>query len=183
MHMSVSYVHYFTHVANYIVLYIAKAYIYRFCEHVYSYVVDTHPFVLFCSSYQQCSSKSLHILPLSELEKRAFLRCSVIITEKLNISAILPHLNAQEMLTMDDYQTLTNKYITDTKKIEHLIYELPRKGNDFFGKFMFCLCESKCGTGHGDIVKALTQCKAKLEKDNERTDTSDVQEADEENKN
>ena len=117
------------------------------------------------------------------MEKRAFRKCSGIISDKLDISAILPHLNAQGLLTTKDYQTLTNKHSTDVEKAEYLIYKLPRKSNDFFGKFMLCLCESKSGTGHGDIVKALTQLKAKLEKDNENNggiDEGDPQQADEE---
>ena len=41
-------------------------------------------------------------------------------------------------------------------KAMYLISELPRKGDEFFGTFMLCLCNSKDGTGHDHIVKTLT---------------------------
>ena len=86
-------------------------------------------------------------------------------TEKLDVSTILPHLNEQGMLNPKDYQTLINKHITEIEKIEYLIYILPRK-TDFFGKLIFCLCKSKYGTGHDDIIQALTRLKAKFEEGN-----------------
>ena len=99
------------------------------------------------------------------LEKKALQGCSVTMTEKLDVLTILPHLNQQGMLNSKDYQTLINKHITEIEKIEYLIYILPRK-TDFFGKLIFCLCNSKYGTGHDDIIQALTKLKAKLEEDN-----------------
>ena len=104
-----------------------------------------------CSSYSKSPTK----LSKLEREKIAFKRCSPIITEKLDVSAILPFLNKRELLTTKDHQFLTNKFITDVEKAEHLICVLP-KIDGFFEKFMFCLCESKQGTGHNDIVKAMT---------------------------
>ena len=117
------------------------------------------------------------------LEKKALQGCSVTMTEKLDVSTILPHLNEQGMLNLKDYQTLINKHITEIEKIEYLIYILPRK-TDFFGKLIFCLCKSKYGTGHDDIIQALTKLKEKFEVDNKnpfngRTESSDPQQDEE----
>ena len=118
------------------------------------------------------------------MEEKVFLGCSPIISEKLDVSAILPYLNEQQMLNRKDYQTLINRFITEVDKIEYLIYILPKK-SDFFGRFMYCLCMSKLGTGHNDIIKALHKLKAKLEenKKNEMEGACDLQEADEKDDN
>ena len=100
-------------------------------------------------------------------------------TEKLDVSTILPHLNEQGMLSARDYQILISKYITDIDKIGYLIDILPRK-TDFFRKLMICLHNSKYGTGHDDIIQALTKLKERFEVDNKnpcngRTESSDPQ--------
>jgi len=76
--------------------------------------------------------------------------------EKLNIPAVVPHLLAKEMLTHRDTQIMQNLTTPDVDKATHLICVLPRQGDGFFEKFLLCLCESKVGTGHHDIVKSLT---------------------------
>ena len=91
-----------------------------------------------------------------QLEKQAFQKCSVIITDQLDISEILPHLISHGLLTDKDRQTLLNKVLTSVEKTHYLLDVLPRKDSGFFETFIFCLCQSKNGTGHGDIVKALT---------------------------
>ena len=87
------------------------------------------------------------------------------ITEKLDISAVLPYLNQREMVTLKDYQFLKNRWITEVEKAEHLICTLPRI-DGFFEKFILCLCESKTGTGHNDIVKALTASLNEIKENN-----------------
>ena len=101
-----------------------------------------------------------------QLEKQAFQNCSVIITDHLDISAILPHLNAHGLLADKDLQTLLNQVITNVEKAHYLLDILPRKDSGFFETFIFCLCQSKNGTGHGDIVKALTASFKKVKESN-----------------
>ena len=62
----------------------------------------------------------------------------------MNISIILPHLNPRVLLTEKDCQTL----FIDIHKASYLLGILPRK------YYIFCLCQSKSGAGHGDIVTA-----------------------------
>jgi len=90
------------------------------------------------------------------MEIIAFQKCSTIIVEKLNIPSVVPHLLAKEMLTQRDTQIMLNQSIPDVDKTTHLICVLPRQGDGFFEKFFLCLCESKLGTGHNDIVRSLT---------------------------
>lgn len=76
------------------------------------------------------------------------------------------------MLSTKDYQHLKNRYITDVEKAEHLICILPRI-DGFFEKFMLCLCNSKIGTGHDDIVKALTAALNKIKEKNGKGSASE----------
>jgi len=62
----------------------------------------------------------------------------------------------QGLLTQREIEIMMHHYITNYDKAMYLISELPRKGDEFFGKFMFCLSSSKAGTGHGDIIRCLT---------------------------
>ena len=90
-----------------------------------------------------------------QLSKNAFRICSDIIDDNLDVSEIFPQLNSQGLLTEEDCQILSNNHITDKKKIQHLLYVLPRKESRFFEKFMYCLGKTIEGTGHGDILEAL----------------------------
>ena len=101
-----------------------------------------------------------------ELERIAFQKCSVVITENLEISLILPHLNAHGLLNEKDLQTLLNTFTTNVDKANYLLGILPRKDHGFFEKFIFCLCQSKDGTGHGDIVKELTTALKEVKESN-----------------
>ena len=92
-----------------------------------------------------------------QLEKIAFQKCSVIIVENLDISAILPHLSSYQLLTQKDTQTLLNRSTTAVEKAQYLLEALPRKDRGSFKKFKNCLRRTQCGTGHGDILKALVE--------------------------
>ena len=92
---------------------------------------------------------------LTQLSKNAFRKCSDIIATNLDVSEILPLLNSQGLLTEEDYQILSNNHITNRKRIQHLLYVLPRKEHRFLDKFMYCLHKTIEGTGHGDILEAL----------------------------
>ena len=93
-----------------------------------------------------------------QLGKNAFQKCSVIIVNNLDISAILPHLNSNGLLTQKDTQVLLNKSTTAVDKAEYLLEALPRKDCGSFKKFKDCLHKTQHGTGHGDILKALQKC-------------------------
>ena len=86
--------------------------------------------------------------------------------ENLDIPIILPHLNSYELLNEKDRQTLLNTFITNVDKANYLLGILPRKDHGFFEKFLLSLCESKTGTGHGDIVKALTAALKEVNENN-----------------
>lgn len=92
-----------------------------------------------------------------KIEIQAFIKCSDIIADNLDISEIFPHLNSHELLTKYDCEILLNDSITDVKKVHHLIKVLPKKGEGFLEKFQDCLYQSENGTGRGhhDIADAL----------------------------
>ena len=100
-------------------------------------------------------------------ERIAFQKCSVTIANNLDIPTILPHLNSYELLNEQDRQMLIHTHYTNVEKANYLLGILPRKDHGFFEKFLLCLCESKTGTGHGDIVKALTATLKEVKESNE----------------
>ena len=106
-----------------------------------------------------------------QMEKIAFQKCSVIMKENLNINVIIPYLIAQGLLTEEDHEILLSFHFTDVNKIHYLLKELPRKGKGFFDKFSYCLHQTKRGTGHGDIVKALSATYREIRESSNRVGT------------
>ena len=88
-------------------------------------------------------------------ERKAFLKCTTKMLDNLSVNAIQPFLMEQDLLTQREIEIMMSDK-TNFDKAMHLISELPRKGDGFFEKFILCLCKSKNGTGHDDIVKSLT---------------------------
>jgi len=110
--------------------------------------------------HRSLTGDSIHptgcILSKHQLERQAFQKCSTQILESLNIAAILPHLIDQGLLTQREIEIMMNMSKTNYDKTLYLISQLPRNGDGFFEKFILCLCKSGIGTGHSDILKALT---------------------------
>lgn len=89
------------------------------------------------------------------LERVALEECSVVFINKLDITAILPHLIAYHLLTNDDRQILMMYARTQVEKAQYLLDILPRKARGWFEVFLECLRQSADGTGHGDLVEEL----------------------------
>ena len=92
-----------------------------------------------------------------QLSRIAFQKCSVTIKDNLDVPEIHPQLNSKGLLTKKDNEKLQNDYITNTKKILHLLDVLPKKGDRFLDDFLYCLGTTTKGTGHADIAKALSE--------------------------
>ena len=109
-----------------------------------------------------------------QLEKVAFQKCSVAIVDKLDVLTILPHLNSNGLLSQNDLEMLLNMAFTTVQKAHHLLGALPRKER-FFEKFKLCLHQTKDGTGHGEILEALSECyNEEVRKANSQNDASVV---------
>ncbi|XP_065886829.1 uncharacterized protein [Dysidea avara] len=93
---------------------------------------------------------------MEELQMKVLQICSPAIKDMLDISAIVPHLNANNLLTKDNVKMLTNMSKTQQEKTEYLVYILPRKNNGWFEKFLQCLEQSAEVAGHTELVKELT---------------------------
>ena len=109
-----------------------------------------------CSSHSK-QKVAIDVTSKHRLEEIAFQKCSVTIVGKLDTSAILPHLISKELLTQIDQQTLLSKSMTATEKAQYLVEALPRKNRGSLEKFKECLRETQNGTGHGDILRALSE--------------------------
>lgn len=91
-----------------------------------------------------------------EQQRDAFHKCSRLIFDLLDITAILPCLISEGLTTDNDLDVLRNEFRTKSDKILHLIYVLPRKPN-FFEKFLNCLYQSADGAAHAEIARKLEQ--------------------------
>ena len=89
------------------------------------------------------------------LQRVALEECSVTFVNKLDVTAILPHLIAFHLLTNDDKQTLMTYARTQVEKAQYLLDVLPRKARGWFEKFAESLRQSSEGTGHGDLLEEL----------------------------
>ena len=90
-----------------------------------------------------------------QLQRLALEECNVLFVDKLDISAILPHLISQHLLTDEDKQQLMKDTSTKVKKAQYLLDIIPRKAKGWFELFLECLRNSENGTAHGDLVKML----------------------------
>ena len=113
-------------------------------------------FTIALSCYSPHSQSSGSQASLKEsVEERLLQECAVIITRKLDISTILSHLLQCGLLTRKDQQFLLNQMRTDDDKVYYLLYNLPRKADGWFDRFLECLRDSQEGTGHKDIADTL----------------------------
>ena len=90
-----------------------------------------------------------------KLQRLALEECNVVFVDKLNVSAILPHLISRHLLTEDEKEMLTKFTSTNSDKVQYLLDIIPRKEKGWFELFIECLRESSNGTGHRDLVKEL----------------------------
>ena len=90
-----------------------------------------------------------------KLQRLALEECNVIFVDKLNVSAILPHLISRHLLTDNEKELLTQFTRTNSEKVQYLLDIIPRKEKGWFELFIECLRESSNGTGHRDLVKEL----------------------------
>lgn len=90
-----------------------------------------------------------------QVQTAAFQACSRIITDKLDVKSVFPELNSCHLLTEKDCQFLINPMHEDYDKVLYLLHCLPRKGKEWFDKFLWCLDQSSSNTGHGDIIHSL----------------------------
>ena len=91
------------------------------------------------------------------METVAFKACSRIITDKLDVKAIVPELYSHHLLTTKDYKFLINPAHEDYDKILYILHWLPRKADGWFNKFLDCLRNTSAYTGHGIIADFLSE--------------------------
>lgn len=92
---------------------------------------------------------------MEELQKTVLRNCSTAIVELLDFTAILPYLNASNLLTYENSRMLASVSKSQKEKTQYLVYILPRKAEGWFGRFVDCLRQSAEGTAHADLIKEL----------------------------
>jgi len=90
---------------------------------------------------------------------------------ELNVPTLLPYLNKYRLITADVYEKLTLQS-TNATKVEKLVAELPKSGEDFLERFIKCLRHSakeEPGTCHeqiADILEEEAKCQNSQGKNN-----------------
>ena len=78
-----------------------------------------------------------------------------LIVKTLNITSILPHLNANSLLTATENQRMLLTTVTEDEKIMNLLVILERKGEAGFHRFLAALEAASDHPAHADIAKTL----------------------------
>ena len=91
------------------------------------------------------------------------------IRESVTIKSLIPFLNEENLLTVDDLAILSLSSTTEFEKIDYLVSLLPHKG-DFWDKFIRSLRhpDSLLETAHGEVADKLEEEKQKIEADRQR---------------
>lgn len=63
----------------------------------------------------------------------------MVLCERMNLDTLLPYLRQEQLVTTDEYETLTNPAITAKQRRAKLLGYLPRKGSRYYEKFSKCL--------------------------------------------
>ena len=95
--------------------------------------------------------------------RRALRKNQPLIVKTLNLTSILPHLNANSLLTETENQKMLLTAVTENEKILNLLAILERKGEGGFHRFLAALEAASDHPAHADIAEALrdslTHCK------------------------
>ena len=91
-----------------------------------------------------------------EIQAQVLKECLTVLAKKLDVLAIIPHLNNEQLLTPTDHQFLKSD-AHDGEKAKYLIKILPKKDRGWFDKFLYCLHQSTYGTGHRIIIEKLEE--------------------------
>ena len=94
------------------------------------------------------------------LQEKALKACHVALRKQLNVMELYLCLNAKHILTKEDGNFLCNENYSIDKKIDYIIYILPRKQRGWWDGLICCLgestAESTAGTAHEYLASKLT---------------------------
>ena len=89
------------------------------------------------------------------LQEEVLNKCHDLLRKKLNVNAIVPLLNARNLLTPGDRHLLTEEHRSKESKVDYIIDILPSKGAGWWSKFILSLKESTSGTAHDYLASTL----------------------------
>ena len=104
---------------------------------------------------------------LERLKELAWRKSSTEFNNYLNVETIYVPLNSRNCFTGPQCQELLNDSISSFKKINDLLGWMPGKGGNWFADFVSALNETKNGTGHAEIIKALQKNLYEAAKEND----------------
>ena len=91
--------------------------------------------------------------------ERVLQKCHYKLRKELNVPILLPYLNKYHLITADVHEELILQ-TTNATKVDRLVTELPRMGDNFLDRFVKCLrdsVEEEPGTRHEQIANDLEE--------------------------
>ena len=92
-------------------------------------------------------------------------RYSPDLMQYINIRSLLPHLQANCLVTDEDVSYLTNSHKTEQDRIEYLLSKIPRNGPSTFDRFVECLRGERGHSGHQYLAKQLRAANERIKQD------------------
>ena len=77
--------------------------------------------------------------------------------ERINLTSLLPHLNAQGLLTNAENEELRLREVTEYNRALHLLNMLQKKGEYGFYKFIAALLAASDHLSHDQIAERLKE--------------------------
>ena len=84
------------------------------------------------------------------------------IRSSFNVETMVQFLNSESLLTSDEAYRLTDTSLPLGKKVDFLIGILPRKGSDWWDKFLRCLDKSSTRPGLGAHKELANRLRAQM---------------------
>jgi len=83
--------------------------------------------------------------------------------ELVNLTELLPLLNGNDLLTLDENYILQNHLTSPIERISFLLYSIiPRKGIEACRKFIMCLKQETNHAGHQELAKQFKAMKVSI---------------------
>jgi len=80
----------------------------------------------------------------------------------LSLQELIPLLRKLELLTVEDWDEISQKQLTRQQKIDYLVQLLPRKGEHAYEKFINCLESEKEHSAHMELAEKIKETAAQL---------------------
>ena len=98
---------------------------------------------------------TFHLYLTEPPHKLALKENQAYLVEHINLMSLLPHLNAQQLLSDAENEEMQLRHVTEHDRIIRLLTIIRKKGERGFRKFLVALEQASDHTPHHEIVERL----------------------------